>query len=112
MQNRKTYKGINPQVLYDEVKDFVLKQGAILETHKLETYSLPSDSSAFVYRGMLTFKAGEAGKECVRVHILGSDKGEIRLMIDIDEGQFPGDKITALQSDLDFILGSYEQKPR
>ncbi len=112
MQIRKTFKGINPQVLYDQVRDIILKQGAPLDTHKLEAYSLPSDSSSFIYRGTLTFKCGESGKECIRAHILGSDKSELKPMIDIDEGQFPGDKLSALPGDLDFFFGSYEQKPK
>ncbi len=30
MQIRKTYKVVNPKLLYDEVRDFVLKQGTAL----------------------------------------------------------------------------------
>ena len=31
MQIRKTYKDVKPDLLYDEVRDFVLKQGAIID---------------------------------------------------------------------------------
>ncbi len=55
MQIRKTYKAIKPELLYDEVRDFVLKQGAIIDEAKLETYSLPGDSSSFISRGTLVF---------------------------------------------------------
>ena len=114
MQIKKTYKEVNPELLYDEVRDFIQKQGAIIGEAKLETYSLPSDSSSFISRGTLIFKIrsepGKAEKECLRVHIVGSAKGETKVMLDIDEKLFPQEKISALQDDLGFIFGSYEVK--
>jgi len=116
MQIRKTYKEVKPELLYDEVRDFALKQGVIVGEAKLETYSLPSDSSSFICRGTLIFsirdKQGEAGKECLRAHIVGSAKGETKLMLDINEELFPPEKVSALQKDLDFIFASYEIKHR
>jgi hypothetical protein len=114
MQIRKTYSNLKPDLLYDEVRDFVLKQGVVLGEAKLETYSLPNDSSSFISRGTLTFnipgKLGEE-KECLRAHIVGSARGETKLMLDINEPLFPKDRVSALQEDLDFIFGSYEVKP-
>ncbi len=114
MQIRKTYKEVNPELLYDELKDFILKQGTIIDDAKMETYSLPSDSSSFISRGTLTFKiqgkAGKAEKECLHAHIVGSAKGETKVMLDIDEALFSQEKISALQADLDFIFGLYETK--
>ena len=114
MQIRKTYKDINPELLYDEIRDFVLKQGTIIGEAKLETYSLPSDSSSFISRGTLTFKiqyeSGKTEKECLRAHIMGSAKGGTKLMLDINEELFPQEKVSALQEDMDFIFGSYETK--
>ena len=114
MQIRKTYKEVNPELLYHEVRDFILKQGAVIDEAKLETYSLPSDSSSFISRGTLTFKIqdkqGKAEKECLSVHIVGSAKNETKVMFDINEKLFPQEKISALQDDLDFIFGSYEAK--
>ena len=116
MQIKKTYKQVNPDLLYHEVRDFTQKQGVIADEAKLETYSLPSDSSSFVSRATLTFRipgsSGGAEKECIRAHIVGSARGETKLMLDIDETLFPQSKIAALQDDLDFIFGSYEVKPR
>ncbi len=116
MQIRKTYREINPELLYNEIGDFVQKQGLVVSNRKLETYSSPSDSSSFTSRGTLAFQVqGESGKaagECVRVHIVGSARGETKLMLDIDEKIFPGPKVAALQDDLDFIFGSYEVKPQ
>ncbi len=115
MQIRKTYKEVKPELLYDEVRDFVLKQGTTVGEAKLETYSLPSDSSSSISRGTLTFKApsapGKVEKECLRAHIVGSARGETKVMLDISEELFPPEKVSALQSDLDFIFSSYEVKP-
>ncbi len=114
MQIRKTYKEVNPELLYAEIRDFTLKQGVSLGEEKMETYALADDSSTFISRGTLTFKAkGEPGKEekeCLRAHIVGSVKTEIKAMFDIDEKLFPQEKVAALQGDLDFIFGSYEVK--
>ena len=116
MQIRKTYKDLKPELLYDEVRDFILKQGTIIDEAKMETYSLQSDSSLFISRGVLTFKMpgkpGETEKECIRAHIVGSAKGETKLIFDIDEKLFPQEKVSALQNDLDFIFASYEIKRR
>ena len=116
MQIRKTYKDLKPELLYDEARDFILKQGTIIDEAKMETYSLPSNSSSFISRGVLTFKMpgkpGETEKECVRAHIVGSARGETKLMLDIDEKLFSQQKVSALQEDLDFIFESYEIKRR
>ena len=116
MQIKKTYKEVNPELLYQEIRDFTQRQGVVIDESKLETYSLPSDSSSFISRGTLTFKikdeSGKAEKECLRAHIVGSAKGETKLMLDIDEKLFSQQKASALQDDIDFIFGSYEVKPR
>ncbi|HEY82550.1 MAG TPA: hypothetical protein G4O01_04580 [Dehalococcoidia bacterium] len=110
MQIRKTYKEVNPELLYAELRDFALKQGAILSEEKLETYALPSDTSSFITRGTLSFKIQEKGKECLRAHVVGSVKTETKVMLDIDESLFPSEKVSALEDDLDFIFGIYEVK--
>ena len=114
MQVKKTYKDVNPELLYDEIRDFIMKQGTIIGEAKLETYSLPSDSSSFISRGTLTFKiqdkAGKTEKECLQAHIVGLAKGETKIMLDIDEALLPQEKISALLTDLDFIFSSQEIK--
>ena len=109
MQIKKTYKEVNPELLFDEVRDFVLKQGLVLGEAKLQTYSSPTDSSLFISRGTLIFKIqSKSEKECLRAHVVGSARSETKVMLDIDERLFPQDKVTALQDDLEFIFGSYE----
>ena len=115
MQIRKTYKEVNPELLYDEIRDFILKQGVSIGEAKLETYALPSNTSSFISRGTLTFKIqgkpDKAEKECLRAHVVGEAKSETKVMFDIDEKLFSQEKVSALQEDLDFIFGSYEVKP-
>ncbi len=114
MQIRKTYKLVNPELLFSEIKGFTLKQGAVVNDSKMETYSSPNDSSSFISRGTLTFsfpnKSGKGDKSGLSVHIVGSAKDETKLMMDVDEKLFPQDNIAALQDDLDFIFSSYEVK--
>jgi len=108
MQIKKKYRDIRPELLFDELKDLIVKQGATVDQSKMETYSLPDDSSSYISRGTLTFNI--KSKECIRGHIIGSAKGETKLLLDIDESLFPRDKVVSFQNDLDFILGSYEIK--
>ncbi len=113
MQIRKTYQEVNPELLYAEIRDFVLKQGAILGEEKMETYALPNDTSSFITRGTLTFRVQSEsgkGKECLRAHIVGSARTETKVMLDIDDKLFSPEKVPALQADLGFIFGSYEIK--
>ena len=116
MKIRKIYIGVQPEILYDEVRDFVLKHGAVIDEAKLETYSMPNDSSSFISRGTLVFKvqdkSGKAEKECLRAHIIGSAKDETKAIFDINEELFTQEKLSALQEDLDFVFGSYEEKLR
>jgi hypothetical protein len=108
MQIRKTYKMISPELLYAEIRDFTLKQGITLGDNKLDTYTVPDQSADFITRGTLTFNMGS--KECLRAHMVGTPRGETKLILDIDEKLFPADKLTVLQSDLDFIFSNYEVK--
>jgi len=114
MQIKKTYRNVAPALLYDEIRDFTLKQGTVVEETKLETYYSPGNTSSFISRGTLTFKlpSGRDEKECLRVHIVGSATGETRVIFDIDEVLFPRKKIDALENDLGFIFGSCEVKHR
>ena len=108
MQVKKTYTEVNPELLNAEIKDFILKQGTTLGEDKLETYTLPNESASFITRSTMTFNI--SGKECLRLHIVGSARGETKLMIDVDEKLFPQQKLTALQADIDFIFSNYEVK--
>ena len=109
IQIRKTYNEVNPELLYAEIREFVLKQGVLISENKLETYTLPDQSASFISRGTLTFNCRD-GKECLRAHLVGTVRGETKLMLDVDEGLFSREKMDALQNDLDFIFSAYEVK--
>lgn len=47
MQTRKTYKDVNPELLYDEVRDFIQKQGAIIDEAGL-TIFLASRAGSYI----------------------------------------------------------------
>lgn len=114
MQIKKVYTRVNPGLLYDEIRDFVQKQDVVVDEAKLETYSMPTDSSSFTYRGTLTFTSNEKskeGKECLRAHIVGVPSQETKLVIDTNDKLFSPEKVTLLLEDIDFIFGSYEERP-
>jgi hypothetical protein len=114
VQIRKIYQKVKPELIYEQIKDFAIKQGTVIQDAKLYTSATPDDTSLFVSRGTitLTMEGGseKSAKECLTVHLLGSDKGETRVIFDIDEKLFTEERLNALQSDLDFIFGSYEVK--
>jgi hypothetical protein len=110
MQIRKTYLNVKPDLLYNEVKDFVVKQGAILGEDRLETLTLSTDSTGFISRGTLTFKFNN--KESVRAHLVGVAVGETKLIIDTDDVSFPPEKTKVLMEDIDFIFSGYETKQK
>jgi len=108
MQIRKTYMGINPAMLHDEIRDLVQKQGIIASEAKLQTYPLPSGATQS--RVTLVFKTQAKQKECGSAHIIGSPGGETKMLLDLDENLLPQETISTLQANLAFILGSYELK--
>jgi hypothetical protein len=109
IQIKKTYRGLNPGMLYDEVKDLLQKQGIIVVETESQTYGLPSGDTQSRTTLALKTPAGQE-KECGSVHILGSPQDETKMLLDVDETLFPQEKLSAFQGDLDFILGSYEIK--
>ena len=107
----KIYKNINPGLLYDDVKDFATKQGLSVDEEKRQSYSIPTDSSSSISRGTIIFRGkGKAGEtaEYLRAHIEGSETGETKLILDINNDIFSQEKVTVLQSDLNFIFSAYE----
>ena len=112
IQIKKTYRGANPEMVRDEVRDLAQKQGLIMGEAKQQTYPLPSGLTQS--RVTLVFKTRaeqqKGQKECGNATIIGSPAGEAKMILDIDEKLFPQERISALQESLDFILGSYELK--
>ena len=106
---KKTYRGVNTEMLRDEIRDLVQKLGITAGDARVQAYSLPSGSTQS--RVTLIFKAQARQKEELGyAHIIGSPGGETRMLIALDEKQIPQETISALQEELDFILDPYEVK--
>lgn len=112
MQIKKTYSGLNPEMLCDEVRDLLQKQGVIVVQTEAQTYGLSSGATQSRTTLALKTPAKEEKdqKECGSVHIIGSPRDEAKVLLDVDETLLPQEKLSAFQNDLDFILGSYEVK--
>lgn len=112
VQIKKTYEGLSPGMLCDEVQGLLQKQGIIVVETESQTYALPSgDTQSRTTLALKTPAEQEKNqKEFGSVHILGSPQGQTKMLLDIDETLFPQEKLSAFQGDLDFILGSYEIK--
>src|SRR3972149_5851007 len=110
IQIKKTYRGLNPGMLCDEVQGLLQKQGIVTIETESQTYGLPSGDTQSRTTLALKIQAAQEKdqKECGSVHIIGSPQDETKMLLDIDETLFPKEKISAFQGDLDFILGSYE----
>ena len=112
VQIRKTYRGINFEMLCDEVRDLAERQGIVVGEPELQTYGLPSGSTQS--RAVLVFKTKaereEDQKSCGSAHIIESPGGETKMIIEMDENLFPQEKGSAFEGELDFVLGSYEVK--
>ena len=108
MQIRKTYKEINPTLLFNEIKEFVQRQGITLDQDKLETYSIPTDSSNFIYRGILTFNI--QGREGLRANMIGVERRITKLVLESNDELFAKAKLSELEDDLNFMLGPFEPK--
>jgi hypothetical protein len=111
-QIKKTYGGLSPGMLSDEVQGLLQKQGIMVIQAESQTYGLASGDTQSRTTLVLKLPAGNEKdqKECGTVRILGSPRGETKMLLDIDETLFPSGKLAAFQSDLDFIFGSYEIK--
>jgi len=104
---RKTYRGINPEMLSDEIRGLVQKHGVIADDARFQTYSVPSGSTQSRVTVVLRTERKE---ECGSAHIISSPNGEAKIILDIDENLLSKEIVSAIQEDLDFILGSYEVK--
>ena len=104
---RKTYRGLNPEMVYDEVRDLVARHGLDAGAARMQTYSI--QSGATQSRVTVPIRNAE-GAECGSLHVLGSAGGDVGLSLDIDEGRVAAAVISSLQGDIDFMLGPYEVK--
>ena len=112
VQIRKTYRGISPDMLCDEIRDLMQKQEIAVVTSKSQTYALPSGLTqsriSLIFKTQTTQK--KKPEECGQAHIIDSPGGKTKLLLDLNNELISQETISTLQGDLDFILGSYEAK--
>lgn len=106
-QVKKTYRKLNPDMLYDEMRDLISRHGLSAGDDRMQTYSIGSGAT----QSRVTVAiANVARKECGTLHILGSDAGDVRMTVTLDDGLVSKEILSALRDDIDFTLGSYEVK--
>lgn len=104
-QIKKTYRKINPEMLYAEIRDLVTRQGIDSNDAQTNTYGLPSGAT----QSRITMILRAQNKECGSVHIIGSSE-ESRMLLNIDEQLISSDGIASLQENIAFLLDPYEVK--
>lgn len=110
VQIKKTYRGLNHEMLCDVMRSLLQKQGIVAVETESQTYGLPSGGTQS--RATLTLRMepgpGRDQREYGSAQSLGSQQGEAKMLLDVDDTLLPPEKLTAFQEDLDFMLGSYE----
>ena len=110
-QIRKTYRGLNPSMLRDEVRGLLHKQGIAAVATESQTYGLSSGATQSRITLALQTRGGpENQRQCGSLHILGSPRDETKMLLEVDGALCPQERLSAFQEDLDFVLGSYEMK--
>jgi len=110
-QIRKTYRGLNPGMLRDEVRGLLHKQGIVAVETESHTYGLSSGATQSRITLALSTRGSHEGQgQCGSVHISGSPRDETKMLLDVEDASCPQEKLSAFQEDLDFVLGSYELK--
>ncbi len=107
VQIKKTYRGLNPEMLYDEIRDTVGRHGLNAAQANLQTYSVSSGAT----QSRVTVPVRNSdGTECGSIHILGSAHGDVRMTVILHDTLVSSEVVQALQADIDFMLGAYEVK--
>ena len=107
IQVKKTYRDINPEMLCDEIRGLLQKQGVVVVETETQTYGLPSGDTQTCIT--MVFKMQDE-KECGDAQIISSPGGETKLLIDLNDNLLLKENISRFQEDIDFVLDSYEIK--
>ena len=103
----KTYRGLNPELLYDEVRDLIARRGLRAAEARMQTYSVSSGATqSRVTVPIMTDK----DLPCGSLHVLGTADGDSRMTLELDEAAVPAETGRMLQDDIDFMLGAHEVK--
>jgi hypothetical protein len=103
----KTYRGLNPELLYDEVRDLIARRGLRAAEARMQTYSVSSGAT----QSRVTVPiVADRDLHCGSLHVLGTADGDSRMTLELDEAAIPGETGQMLQDDIDFMLGAHEVK--
>jgi hypothetical protein len=105
VQVNKTYRGLNPELIYDQVRDLLARRGLETVQSSIQTYSV--SSGATQSRVTSPVRTGN-GKDCGNLQILGAPNGDVRMTLELDDTIVSSEAIKAAQSDIDFMLGPNE----
>jgi hypothetical protein len=118
MQVQKRYKGINPELVYDEIGDIVSRHGGTVVKEKsfketpvggglrgtlLASFPVESKKGGFWGESRIT-----EDKEAISSRIVGMTDGITSVIIKLDEAIVPRATISEMLSDLEFMAGPYE----
>ncbi|AQY73055.1 hypothetical protein B1772_02945 [Dehalococcoides mccartyi] len=110
MEYRKTYSWIKPELLFDTLKDLITKQGGHLVSSSSDNYSVMDSSSDFIFKGTMAFSQSQNGSPaCASVYVMGSERKDSRVILDIEAGAFGESAIKCLLDEVNFLLGEYEK---
>lgn len=106
-QLKKTYRKLNPDMLYDEMRDLLMRHGLSTGEERMQTYSIGSGATqSRVTAPVADSKSRQVGT----LHILGAADSDVRMTLTLKDEAVPEHDAAALREDLEFILGSYEVK--
>jgi len=109
VQIRKTYRGISPELLSDEIRDLLGEQEVVVGETESHTYALPSGMTQTRISFVCKTK-GDPGEQHGVGRILALPDGETKLVLEADEVLIPEAKWSVFQQNLDFLFGSYEAR--
>ena len=110
MEYRKIYSRLKPELLFDTLKDLITKHGGHLESASSDNYSVTDSSSDFIFKGTMVFsRVKNSSAACASVYVMGSERKDSRVILDIEAGAFGESAIKCLLDEVNFLLGEYEK---
>lgn len=105
VQVNKTYRGLNLELIYDEVRDLVSRRGLVAVRSTIQTYGV--SSGATQSRVTMPIRTSD-GRDCGSLQILGATNGDARMSLEFDDTIVSSEAIKAVHSDIDFMFGPHE----
>lgn len=102
----RTYKNIDPEMLYAELADIASRHGGTVDTDQ----SSKEVTAGGGVRGSIVVTFPKVMQIMgLGARIFGMTGGETKLSLGINEDVVPADKIKRIEEDLDFVAKGYEK---